>query len=95
MGVRPLPERAGQPIEEPARLHDSCSNARKKFLELIAYCGRWVDQTQPRYRLPSGFAKSEILFNMHRAAAGMESSVVVVEGFFDCIRVQYQGCIRL
>ena len=40
--------------------------------ELIAYCGRSVDQTQPRYRLPPAFAKSETLFNMHRAAAGME-----------------------
>jgi DNA primase len=59
--------------------------------ELIAYCGRSVDQTQPRYRLPSGFAKSETLFNMHRAAAGMENSVVVVEGFFDCLRVHQAG----
>lgn len=59
--------------------------------ELIAYCGRSVDQTQPRYRLPSGFTKSEILFNMHRAAAGMENSVVVVEGFFDCMKVHQAG----
>lgn len=59
--------------------------------ELVAYCGRSVDQTQPRYRLPSGFAKSEILFNMHRAAAGMENSVVVVEGFFDCMKVHQAG----
>lgn len=59
--------------------------------ELTAYCGRSVDQTQPRYRLPSAFAKSEILFNMHRAAAGMENSVVVVEGFFDCMKVHQAG----
>ena len=59
--------------------------------ELIAYCGRSVDQTEPRYRLPSGFAKSEILFNMHRAAAGMENSVVLVEGFFDCMKVHQAG----
>jgi len=38
--------------------------------QLIAYCGRSVDQTQPRYRVPPSFAKSEILFNMHRAASG-------------------------
>ena len=37
---------------------------------LIAYCGRSVNQTQPRYRIPPGFAKSEILFNMHRASCG-------------------------
>ena len=59
--------------------------------ELIAYCGRSVDQTQPRYRLPSGFAKSEVLFNMHRAGVGMENSVVVVEGFFDCMKVHQAG----
>jgi len=59
--------------------------------ELVAYCGRSVDQTQPRYRLPSGFTKSEILFNMHRVTAGMENSVVVVEGFFDCMKVHQAG----
>jgi DNA primase len=59
--------------------------------QLIAYCGRCVDQTQPRYRVPPGFAKSEILFNMHRAAAGVDRSVVVVEGFFDCMKVHQAG----
>jgi DNA primase len=57
----------------------------------LAYCGRSVDQTQPRYRVPSGFVKSEILFNMHRAGAASESSVVVVEGFFDCMKVHQAG----
>jgi DNA primase len=61
--------------------------------QLIAYCGRSVDKTQPRYRFPPGFAKSETLFNMHRAAAGLSNSVVVVEGFFDCMKV-YQAGIR-
>src|SRR5215467_2859052 len=59
--------------------------------ELVAYCGRSVDQTQPRYRLPSGFTKSEILFNMHRVTVGMENFVVVVEGFFDCMKVHQAG----
>jgi DNA primase len=59
--------------------------------QLIAYCGRSVDQTQPRYRVPPGFAKSEILFNTHRAAAGVDNSVVVVEGFFDCMKVRQAG----
>jgi len=59
--------------------------------ELIAYCGRSVDQTQPRYRVPPGFAKSEVLFNLHRAAATGEASVVVVEGFFDCMKVHHAG----
>jgi DNA primase len=59
--------------------------------QLIAYCGRSVDQAQPRYRVPPGFAKSEILFNMHRAADGVDHSVVVVEGFFDCMKVHQAG----
>jgi DNA primase len=59
--------------------------------ELVAYCGRSVDQTQPRYRVPPAFAKSEILFNMHRAGSGGDHSVVVVEGFFDCMKVHQAG----
>ncbi len=59
--------------------------------ELVAYCGRSVDQTQPRYRVPPAFAKSEILFNMHRAASGGDNSVIVVEGFFDCMKVHQAG----
>jgi DNA primase len=61
--------------------------------ELVAYCGRAVDGSEPRYRFPSGFAKSEVLFNFHRAAAVAKPAVVVVEGFFDCFRL-YQAGIR-
>jgi DNA primase len=57
----------------------------------VAYCGRSVDQAQPRYRVPPAFAKSEILFNMHRAGSGRDHSVVVVEGFFDCMKVHQAG----
>jgi DNA primase len=59
--------------------------------ELVAYCGRALDGTQPRYRFPSGFAKSEILFNLHRAAAAGQGRVVVVEGFFDCFKLHQAG----
>lgn len=59
--------------------------------ELIAYCGRSVDQTQPRYRVPPGFAKSEVLFNLHRAAGTEAACVVLVEGFFDCMKVHQAG----
>ena len=59
--------------------------------ELVAYCGRSVDQTEPRYRMPPAFAKSEILFNMHRASSGRDNIVVVVEGFFDCMKVHQAG----
>ena len=59
--------------------------------ELVAYCGRSVDQTPPRYRVPPGFAKSEILFNLHRTTAAGGGSVVIVEGFFDCMKVHQAG----
>jgi DNA primase len=59
--------------------------------ELVAYCGRALDGTQPRYRFPSGFAKSEILFNLHRAAAAGQQVAVVVEGFFDCLKLRQAG----
>jgi DNA primase len=59
--------------------------------ELIAYCGRAVDGSEPRYRFPPGFAKSEILFNFHRAAAAEKRAVIVVEGFFDCLKLHQAG----
>lgn len=59
--------------------------------QLVGYCGRTVDATEPRYRFPSGFAKSELLFNLHRAIASDSSSVVVVEGFFDCLKLHQAG----
>jgi DNA primase len=59
--------------------------------ELVAYCGRAVDGSQPRYRFPAGFAKSQVLFNFHRADAAAKSVVVVVEGFFDCMRLRQAG----
>jgi DNA primase len=58
---------------------------------LVAYCGRAVDSGGPRYRFPGGFQKSQVLFNYHRARAGSDDRVVVVEGFFDCMRVHQAG----
>jgi len=58
---------------------------------LVSYCGRSLDGSEPRYRFPAGFAKSQVLFNLHRAAAARQSTVVVVEGFFDCLKVYQAG----
>src|SRR2546427_8734226 len=33
--------------------------------ELVAYAGRSIDRTEPRYKFPVGFRKSEV-FNLHR-----------------------------
>lgn len=62
--------------------------------ELIGYAGRALDATQPRYRFPTGFRKSLVLFNLHRAiTARSHGTVVVVEGFFDCLKV-FQAGVR-
>jgi DNA primase len=58
---------------------------------LVGYCGRCVDGSEPRYRFPAGFAKSQVLFNLHRAVATRQSTVIVVEGFFDCLKVYQAG----
>jgi DNA primase len=58
---------------------------------LVAYCGRSIAAEPPRYRFPAGFHKSALLFNYHRAADGSDRRVVVVEGFFDCMRVYQAG----
>jgi DNA primase len=59
--------------------------------ELVAYCGRALDGALPRYRFPGGFAKSEVLFNFHPAAACGKPAVIVVEGFFGCLKLHQAG----
>jgi len=69
--------------------------------ELVAYAGRAIDGSEPRYKLPLGFHKSLELFNLHRAIAktpaGDGATVVLVEGFFDCMKVSDAGfpCVAL
>jgi DNA primase len=63
--------------------------------ELVAYAGRTIDGSEPRYKFPAGFHKSLELFNVHRVRD--ELSVVLVEGFFDCMKVMQAGfpCVAL
>ncbi len=67
--------------------------------QLVAYAGRSVDETEPRYKFPAGFHKSLELFNLHRllGAENTRRRVVLVEGFFDCLRVTAAGfpCVAL
>jgi DNA primase len=58
---------------------------------LVGYCGRALDGSEPRYKFPAGFAKSQLLFNLHRAMATEQATVTVVEGFFDCLKVHQAG----
>lgn len=68
--------------------------------ELVAYVGRWPAKdehdTPPegegKYRLPGGFHKSLVVFNLHRAReSAQEHGLIVVEGFFDCMKIWQAG----
>jgi len=65
--------------------------------ELVAYAGRSIDGSEPKYKLPAGFKKSHVLYNLPRAAEETDGTVVLVEGFFDCINVTQaeQACVAL
>ena len=57
---------------------------------LVAYAGRSIGQSEPRYKFPVRFRKSLVLFNLHRAVRHGKA-VIVVEGFFDCLNVHQAG----
>ena len=62
--------------------------------ELVAYAGRTMDGREPRYLFPPGFRKSQVVFNLHRAvksAARQGGVAIIVEGFFDCLKVHQAG----
>jgi DNA primase len=59
--------------------------------ELVAYAGRAIDSSEPRYKLPAGFHKSQELYNLHRATATGQRGLIVVEGFFDAMKVHQAG----
>jgi DNA primase len=57
---------------------------------LVAYAGRSLDQSEPRYKFPARFRKSLVLFNLHQAIRHGKA-VIVVEGFFDCLNLYQAG----
>ncbi len=64
--------------------------------ELVAYAGRAIDdersQEEGKYKLPRGFSKSHVVFNLHRANEhGKAKGLVVVEGFFGAMKVHEAG----
>jgi hypothetical protein len=59
--------------------------------ELVAYAGRSVDSSEPKYLFPTGFRKSAELFNLHRVNSNPSQALIVIEGFFDCVRVHQAG----
>lgn len=67
--------------------------------ELVAYVGRWPGEPAedtPKYKLPPGFRKGLELFNLDRAIKQpAETPLVIVEGFFDAIKLHQHGCRKV
>jgi DNA primase len=70
--------------------------------ELVGYVGRWPGEPpneRPKYRLPDGFKKSVEVFNFSRALQEpREQALVIVEGFFDVMKLWQIGvhkCVAL
>ncbi len=63
--------------------------------ELVAYAGRAVDEELAKqkgtWKLPLGFHKSEVLFNLNRAKEHAGNGLVCVEGFVDAMKVHQAG----
>ena len=63
--------------------------------EVVAYAGRFIGEPSdqnPKYKLPPGFRKSLELFNIDRASKeSPERPLVIVEGFFDCMKLHQSG----
>jgi len=62
--------------------------------ELVAYAGRAIDAEQAKtgkYKLPTGFQKGHVVYNLHRAKEEVGQGLIVVEGFFDAMKVHQAG----
>jgi DNA primase len=66
---------------------------------VVAYAGRWVGEPAgdiPKYKLPPGFRKSLELFNIDRAVKEPANTpLVIVEGFFGCMKLHQHGIKRV
>ncbi|HNQ87872.1 MAG TPA: toprim domain-containing protein [Verrucomicrobiota bacterium] len=65
--------------------------------QLVAYAGRWPGTAdKEKYLFPKGFRKSLELFNLHRALqAPVDRPLIIVEGFFDCMKLWQFGVQRV
>jgi len=64
--------------------------------ELVAYAGRRLKpqeaKTYGKYKLPKGFHKQLVLYNLHRAKAEIaEHGLILVEGFFAVLKLYEAG----
>lgn len=66
---------------------------------VVAYSGRWPGEPPegtPKYKLPQGFRKALELFNIDQALKEpAEKPLVIVEGFFDAMRLHQHGCRKV
>lgn len=65
--------------------------------EVVAYAGRFPGEPgedTPKYKLPPGFRKSQELFNLDRASKE-PGALVIVEGFFDAMKLHQHGCRKV
>ncbi len=65
--------------------------------ELVAYAGRWAEGEMPedvrKYKLPDGFKKSLVLYNLNRVLEldSKTRHIVIVEGFWSALRLHMAG----
>jgi DNA primase len=62
--------------------------------QLVAYAGRTISNDEPRYKLPLGFQKSLVLYNLHNVKG---DALTIVEGYFSAMKVTAAGfpCVGL
>jgi len=67
--------------------------------EVVAYSGRFPGEPSedtPKYKLPPGFRKSQELFNIDRVCKEPANRpLIIVEGFFDCMKLYQHGWHRV
>jgi DNA primase len=67
--------------------------------KIVAYAGRFPGEPTedtPKYKLPQGFKKSLELFNIDRAIKeSADQPLIIVEGFFDCMKLHQHGCRKV
>jgi len=67
--------------------------------KVVAYAGRILGEPArdiAKYKLPQGFRKSLELFNIDRAIKEPPGKpLVIVEGFFDCMKLHQNGCRKV
>ncbi len=63
--------------------------------DVVAFVGRAVAEKlaeeKGKYKLPPGFKKSAVLYNLHRAVQSRSGTLIVVEGFFGAMHVHQAG----